>query len=252
MIIDHPYQIPSSEKRKDIQILPFVENGVEYNSCFILLNPFYKRKERYENFESQKSKWIEEPKSKVISNYEIFTWTDFSKHSRINDIKEIFHCLYVTDHNYVERFQKVKKDSWEKFQKTIIEVQLIPNADSFLSILLINKVLLSLQKMGYEKVKLYDIWKEQEQVGFLEIQDLLKSEEEFPNEFRLITDDKKFLFYQEYELYETFIYSNDAKSLKSLVQIADFEGFFATEKTTLLWNEIEYEKDDEVINVETW
>jgi hypothetical protein len=80
---------------------------------------------------------------------------------------------------------------------------------------------------------------------------LRAKEKEFPLEFRLVTKDKKLLFYQEYEHYETFIYSKDLNLLQSYLELTDFEGFFSTDKTTLLWNEIELNPNDKIVKIKT-
>lgn len=67
----------------------------------------------------------------------------------ISDIKELFHCLYVSHHNYISRYQQVKTKVWELFLKTANEKQLIPNSDSHLSILLIDPILNALKKLEY-------------------------------------------------------------------------------------------------------
>lgn len=166
----------------------------------------------------------------------------------ITDIKELIHCLYVSHHNYVSRYQQVKTKVWELFQKTLIENQLIPNSDSHLSILLIDPILNALKKLGYKKIKLYDIFDNDYKTT---ISGLLNQSSEFPNEFRLTTNDNEILFYQEYEHYETFLYSNDIEQIKTIVQEAELEGFYANDKTTLLWNEIEYENEP-ITKIEPW
>ena len=245
--IQHPYQISSSDKRDDIRILPFVKNGVEYNYCFVLLNPFYKRKQRFNNFKKEKPNWIEGSKSEILNDYDKYYWTDFINQSGISDIKEIFHCLYVSDHNYIERFQKVKKQVWEAFKRIINENQLISSSDSHISILLINEILAALIKMGYDSLALYDIF--DENFEFTKTSKLIESEIEFPSEFRLLTNDRKLLFYQEYEHYETFIYSTDLKLLEYFLELTEVEGFFANHRTTLLWSEIEYEENDKILSI---
>ncbi len=247
--IEHPYQIPSSEKRTDIRILPFEENGLRYKYCFVILNPFYKRKQPIKDFAKNKPKWIEGDKFTIKKEYEKFTWTDLINETGITDIKELFHCLYVSHHNYVSRYQQVKRKVWELFQKTVSEKQIIPNSDSHLSILLIDPILDALKKLGYNKVKLYDIF--QNDILITTVSGLLNQSSEFPNEFRLVTDDKKLLFFQEYEHYETFIYSTDLKLLNEFLELTELEGFFATDKTTLLWNEIEYENEP-ITKIEPW
>ena len=245
--IEHPYQITDSERRVDLRILPFTQNGIEYKHCFVLLNPFYKRKNRFENFAKQKPNWIEGEKSKIKKDYAKYYWSEFIKTSDIDDIKEIQHCFYVSDSNYIERFQKVKKSVWEAFQKTITKEQLFWNADSHISVLTIDTILESLKKLGYEKLALYDIF--EDDLIFKKTDELIISENEFPSEFRLLTDDKNLLFYQEYEHYETFIYSTDLQLLKSFLALTDFEGFFATNRTTALWSEVEYKIDDKILTI---
>ena len=245
--IEHPYQIPDSERRNDLRILPFTQNGIEYNHCFVLLNPFYKRKKRFKNFNKQKPNWIEGRKSEIKKDYEKYYWSEFTESSQINDIKEIIHCFYVYDSNYIERFQKVKKSVWEAFQETISDKQLLWNADSHISVLTIDTILEALKKLDYDNLALYDIFKND--LIFKKTDELKISENDFPSEFRLVTEDKQLLFYQEYEHYETFIYSTDLKLLNSFLKLTDFEGFFATNKTTALWSEVEYKDGDKILTI---
>jgi hypothetical protein len=248
--IEHPYQISSSEKREDIRILPFEEKGIKYEYCFVLLNPFYKRKEQIQDFDTNKPKWIEGDKTTIKKEYEIFTWSELMTETGIADIKELFHCLYVSDHSYIPRYQQVKTKVWELFQNTVNEKQLIPNSDSYLSILLIDPILNALNKLGYNQVILYDLY--QDDYLSTTIRGLLSLSKAFPLEFRLVTEDKKILLFQEYECYETFIYSTDLHLLNSFIELTELEGFFATDKTTELWNEIEYADDDQITKVEPW
>jgi len=248
-IINHPYQLSCYTKREDIRILPFKEKGKEYDNCFILLNPFYKLNIKKVNFKESKPKWIEGKKSQILKDYDVYLWAEFLNDSGIKDIKDIVHCLYVTDHNYVDRFQKVRRNIWERFNRNINENQLISNADSHLSILLINPILNGFKELGYDKIILYDIFDDKETI--FDIDELIESESELPTEFRLTTNDRKILLYQEYEHYETFIYSTNKKLLDSFITYIELEGFFANQTTTLLWTEIEYGKGEEVIKIDS-
>ncbi|MFD0991669.1 hypothetical protein [Tenacibaculum geojense] len=247
--LKHPYQIPSSEKRTDIRILPFEENAVRYEYCFIIMNPFYKKRQPIKDFDKNKTEWIEGDKLSINKKYEKFTWTELINETGITDIKELIHCLYVSHHNYISKYQKIKTKVWESFQKAVDKNQLIPNSDSHLSILLIDPILNALKKLNYENIKLYDVF--QNDILNTTINELLNKNSEFPSEFRLLTEDKKLLFFQEYEHYQTFIYSTDLKLLNSFLDLTQLEGFFATDKTTLLWNEIEY-KDEAITRIEPW
>lgn len=248
-ILNHPEQLAKNEKRKRIRILPFKEKGIEYTECFILLNPFYKLHKRKTDFKLNKPKWVEGKKTEILKHYDAYLWTEFIKDSGIEDIKDIVHCLYVTEHNYVERYQKVRKVTWEKFNKNIDENQLIPNSDSYISVLLINPILDEFKKLGFEEVALYDIFDTHGQI--IKIDELRKSEKEFPSEFRLSVEGREILLYQQYEDYATYVYSTNKKLLDLFIKNIGLEGFYATETTTLLWSEVEYEKGVELIRIES-
>lgn len=247
-ILEHPEQLPKNEERKDIRILPFKEKGIEYTSCFILLNPFYKLHRKKVDFKVKRPKWVEGEKAQILENYQAYYWSDFLKDSGIEDIREIAHCLYVKDHNYVDRFQKVRKIIWEKFNKNIDENQLIPNSDSYISVLLINPILVEFKKLGCEEVVLYDISDDSEQV--IKIDRLIKSQKELPSECRLTMKSKEILLYQKYEHYETHIYSINKELLDRFIEDLGLEGFYAEETTTLLWSELEYGEEEEWIKIE--
>jgi len=192
-----------------------------------------------------KPKWIEGSKSKIKNKYQKYSWTNFLNYSGIKDVKQVFHCLNVYDQSFADRFQKVEKHIWNSFQKTLLDKQLVPSSNSYLSILLIDDILNALKNLGYSNLALYNIFTEK--IYYTTITELIKSDEEFPVEFRLLTDDQKILIYQEFEHYETFVYSTDIKLLTDFIEQAQLEGFYAKKKTTFLWSEIELDETKEII-----
>ena len=240
-IFDHPETIDDIKKKKDLRFLPGKFGNKKYENCFLILNPFYKQNGdiNYKDCSNVKE---------VLDNFEIFSFEDFMNNSKITDIRKVIYCHHIF-YPITNVYSKIEKELWKKYKITLEKNKIFPPIDTTPNEILFFNLINALEKLNFKSFTLDIILdNNKRKVSILELKDYLLNEYTL-GPFEIISENQKIVICQEFDLFSTQIYSNDKNLINQIILLSDLEGFFANKYTNLLWDRINIDENEEIIQI---
>lgn len=210
----------------DGNILTYFE-GV-FDSVFIVMQPFC--------FVTKEHQWILNREINVNKQ-------DFIRYAKPISWQEIMNKLNINNYQDLETgIQTFNNALFEHLKNKVIEKQIIhlmneqnifsPETNEFAPCFE-NVIFGAIKKLGYEWLWVSDEFCTERKLYFID--DLIKDSETLAAGAKIFTADYKLLISPAYGLSNLFICSSKAM-IEKMREYVDFEGFYCTDKTKVVWN----------------
>jgi hypothetical protein len=201
-----------------------------FEAAYVLLHPFTKA----ESIDKEQCRPSMYPgRATIVRNYAPVSWAEVAERAELPSIAGVDIGLRTMIRGL--KAELTNQEYADKIEALAHSNGILPPTEGFFSDLLHDRVLQSIQLLGYEWVWVGDEFGTERKLHWI---DDLKGQETGPTTFchcNVFTPDKQLLWTTHWDSHFSFLCSSE-RNLAAMQDACQFEGFFCTQSTEVYWS----------------